>query len=100
MHLLLSQTKFSFSKDQAFPHMPICIQDVYRQGVRSFYKKTCSNSGGKESSTDKPREESKRSAKLLLSSDNSGNKVKQTFFIRYADVLHWQQESNALRVVG
>lgn len=92
VHLLLSQTKFSLSKDQIFPHMLICIRDVYRQGVSSFYKKNCSSSGGKESSIGRSRKERKRSVKLLLSAGNAGNEVKQTFFIGYADVLYWQQE--------
>jgi len=36
-------------------------------------KKNSSNSGGKESSTGRSREESKRTMKLLLSAGNSGN---------------------------
>lgn len=86
--MFLSQTKFS----------PIC-RFVYKMCVLFISKKSCSNSGGKKSSTGRLREESKRSVKLLLSAGNSGNKVKQTVFIRYADMLYWQQETDALKGV-
>lgn len=50
-------------------------------------KKNSSNSGGKESSRGRSREESKRSVKLLLSTGSCGNEAKKTFFSTYSDVL-------------
>lgn len=64
--------------------MPILYKQVC---VLFVSKRNCSNSGGKESSRDTSREESKRSVKLLLSTDNSGNEAKKTSFRTYSDVL-------------
>lgn len=83
MHLLLSQIKFSLSEYQDFPYMPV----LYKVYFLFVSKKNCSNNGGKESSRGTSGDESKRSVKLLLSTGNSGNEAKKTFFRTYSDVL-------------